>query len=248
MASENRDDKYLNICYYFSAVRTKLQLTLTSARPPRTPLEETMKQLFLFFCVLLCAGSTALAQTADLFISEYVEGSGNNKALEIFNGTGDPIELGNFAIERYSNGGTTAVTIPLDAVSLVPGDVFIIANPAAEPALLALADQTSSEINFNGDDAVTLVRSGLVIDSIGQVGFDPGTAWICASGSTLNATLRRVPSFCEGDTNPDDPFDPCETFSFFPSDSFDGLGSHTSDCTSVANGAVSWDSVKAIFR
>ena len=30
---------------------------------------------------------------ADLFISEYIEGSSNNKALEIFNDTGAPIDL-----------------------------------------------------------------------------------------------------------------------------------------------------------
>lgn len=207
-----------------------------------------MKQLFMIVCFALCLTGVATAQTTDLFISEYVEGSGYNKALEIYNGTGDPIDLSNYAIERYSNGGTTATVIPLDSVSLVPGDVFVIANPSADPALLDLADQLSSDISFNGDDALVLVRSLQIIDSIGQVGFDPGSAWTCDLGSTVNATLRRIPSFCEGDTDPTDEFDPCDTFSFFPSDTFDGLGSHSADCTSVGNGTVSWGSVKASYR
>lgn len=207
-----------------------------------------MKRLLMLLCLLVGMTGTAAAQTSDLFISEYVEGSGYNKALEIFNGTGDPIDLGQYSIERYSNGTTDPMVIPLDAVSLVPGDVFVITHASADPALLGLADQSSAEINFNGDDAVVLTRDGLVIDSIGQVGFDPGSAWSCPSGSTVNATLQRIASFCQGDTNADDAFDPCDSFAFLPSDDFSGLGSHSADCTSVANRRPTWGSLKASFR
>jgi predicted extracellular nuclease len=207
-----------------------------------------MKQLFMMLVFLFLLTGAAGAQTADLFISEYVEGSGYNKALEIYNGTSDPIDLGDYVIEIYNNGSTTGSTIALGTVSLVPGDVYVLAHGSADPALLALADQTDSGVNFNGDDAVVLARGMQTIDSIGQVGFDPGSAWTCALGSTVNATLRRMASFCTGDTNPDDVFDPCDTFEFFPSDSFDGLGSHTADCTSVGNGAMSWGSLKASYR
>ena len=39
--------------------------------------------------------------TTDVFISEYVEGSSNNKAIEIFNGTGAAIDLsvGNYVVQ-----------------------------------------------------------------------------------------------------------------------------------------------------
>jgi hypothetical protein len=40
----------------------------------------------------------------DLLISEYIEGSSNNKAIEIFNGTGAPVDLSNYKLELYSNG------------------------------------------------------------------------------------------------------------------------------------------------
>ncbi len=49
--------------------------------------------------LLLCLLSTffitpfALAQPTELFISEYIEGSSNNKAIEIYNGTGAAVNL-----------------------------------------------------------------------------------------------------------------------------------------------------------
>ena len=52
--------------------------------------------------VLACAlagAPGALAAPSDLFFSEYVEGTSNNKALEIFNGTAAPVNL---ATEGYN--------------------------------------------------------------------------------------------------------------------------------------------------
>lgn len=207
-----------------------------------------MKHLILMFALMLGWSGIAAGQTADLFFSEYVEGSGYNKALEIHNGTGDPIELGSCAVAQYSNGSFTPQLIALDPVTLQPGDAFVLANSSSSAGLLAVADQTSSELNFNGNDAVVLVRGLQVIDSIGQIGVDPGSAWVCDLGSTINATLRRTLSFCQGDGNAEDAFNPCLTFEFFPVDSFDGLGSHSDDCTSVGTGQVSWGSLKAVYR
>ena len=39
----------------------------------------------------------------DLFFSEYAEGSSDNKYLEIFNGTGNDIDLSLYAISSCSN-------------------------------------------------------------------------------------------------------------------------------------------------
>ena len=48
----------------------------------------------------------AAAATSDLFISEYVEGSSNNKAIELFNGTGAAVDLaaGGYQLQLYFNG------------------------------------------------------------------------------------------------------------------------------------------------
>jgi predicted extracellular nuclease len=199
--------------------------------------------------MIAIGAGAALGQTTDLIISEYVEGSGNNKALEIYNGTEDVINLGGYTIERYSNGASTATSIALDAVDLDAGEAFVIANPSAVAALLALADQTDGNINFNGNDALVLTFSGsVVIDSFGRVGEDPGSGWSCADGSTANHTLRRLSSICTGDTVINDAFDPCVEWSFAPSDVISGLGEHIADCGAVADDATTWGQLKATFR
>ncbi|MEI6900121.1 MAG: T9SS type A sorting domain-containing protein [Bacteroidota bacterium] len=67
-----------------------------------------MKKLLLF-TLLLMVGSLLKAQTncSDIFISEYVEGWNNNKAIEFYNPTGAPIVLDNFyRLIRWSNGSS----------------------------------------------------------------------------------------------------------------------------------------------
>ena len=66
----------------------------------------------MLISVLVLVGATQnLAQAAagDLFISEYIEGSSFNKAIEIYNGTGGPVDLaaGLYTLELYSNGSST---------------------------------------------------------------------------------------------------------------------------------------------
>ncbi len=105
----------------------------------------------------------------------------------------------------------------------------MIASSRAGTALTGLADQLSSSLNFNGDDAIGLVSNGLLLDSIGQFGFDPGVEWLNASLSTLNMTLRRRPWITAGDDSPFDDFlpnlDPLSgEWEAFPSDDFSGLG------------------------
>ena len=59
--------------------------------------------------VIGVAPPAASAAPTDLFISEYVEGSSNNKAIELYNGTGAPVDLtaGGYQLQLYFNGATT---------------------------------------------------------------------------------------------------------------------------------------------
>src|SRR4051794_22621825 len=154
--------------------------------------------LLLAMTTGLIAAGPAHAATTDLLISEYVEGSGSNKAVEIYNGTGAPVNLADYRIELYSNGSPTVSNSFSPAATLADNDVYVIANPSASPALLALADATNGgAINFNGDDALVLRKGGAtgpVVDSLGQVGTDPGTQWGSGDTSTLDHTLRRKSS------------------------------------------------------
>lgn len=204
-----------------------------------------MKTLFTLLALVLVA-PLASAQTSDLMISEYVEGSSYNKAIEIFNGTGDTVNLAGYALERYSNGGTVPTVIALDAVDLPSGETWVVTHTSF--ADLSLADQTSVELNFNGDDAVVLAFNGAAIDRFGRVGEDPGDAWSCSAGTTANHTLRRLSGVCSGDAAVSDPFDPCVEWSIFASDILSGLGYHLADCGAVDADGESWSGLKASFR
>jgi len=192
-------------------------------------------RLALAAAALFCCSSASWAQPTDLFLSEYVEGSSFNKALEIYNGTGAAIDLGadGYSVEIFFN-GSPAVGQTIDLSGIVAdGDAFVLAHPSADAAILAETDQIDGGVLFNGDDAVVLTRAGMVADAIGQVGFDPGAQWGSGSASTQNNTLRRKPENCGGDGDADDPFDPASEWDGFPQDTFDGLGSHTATCTEV---------------
>ncbi len=174
----------------------------------------------------------ATAATSDLLISEYVEGSSNNKAIEIYNGTGAAIDLaaGGYSIEMYFNGNVSAgLTVNL-AGTVADGDVFVLAQSTADPLILAQADQTSGAGFFNGDDAIVLRKGAAVVDSLGEVGFDPGSEWGSGLVSTQDNTLRRMASVCAGDTVVNDVFDPVIEWDGFANNTFDGLGAHIANC------------------
>ncbi|MFL6165432.1 MAG: lamin tail domain-containing protein, partial [Ornithinibacter sp.] len=168
--------------------------------------------------VVLAPVAASAAASTDLFFSEYVEGSSNNKALEIYNGTGAAVDLaaGGYSIQMFFNGSATAgLTINLTG-TLAPGDVHVVANSGANAVILAQADQTSGAAWYNGDDAVVLRKGGTTVDVIGQVGFDPGTEWGSGLTSTADNTLRRKSTVTTGDANADDAFDPSSNWDGFP--------------------------------
>ena len=169
------------------------------------------------------------ATPTELFFSEYIEGSSNNKALEIYNGTGSAINLGTggYSIFMSFNGGTSTFTISLTG-TIANGDVYVVAPTNANATILAAADQTAGTAWFNGDDAVLLRKGATVIDAFGQVGFDPGTQW---TGGGENDTLRRASTICTGDSNSSDAFDASLEWELFAQDTFGGLGTHTANCS-----------------
>jgi uncharacterized protein len=194
--------------------------------------------LFSIIVFLVFVGVAEIkAQTpGDLFISEYVEGSSNNKALEFYNGTGASIDLtaGNYVVQYYFNGAVAAGTTINLTGTVANNSVFVLAQSLANATILGLANQTNSASWYNGDDAIVLRKggaSGTIIDVIGQVGFDPGTEWGTGLTSTADNTLRRKAADCVGDTNSSDVFDPAAKYDGFATDDFTGLGSHTSACT-----------------
>nr|MDA3863710.1 hypothetical protein [Deltaproteobacteria bacterium] len=171
---------------------------------------------------------TVLPEAPKLFISQYVEGSSYNKAIEVYNNTGGNYDLANCSILVYFNGSTGSTSsITLSGI-LVSGDVHVLCDDSADQSLLDLCDQTHNQNWFNGDDAVVLNCGGSDVDVIGQVGFDPGTEWGSSYESTEDNTLIRDCSITTGDSIGTDTFDPTNgDWTGNAQDTFTDLGSHT---------------------
>lgn len=148
------------------------------------------------------------SNASDLFISEYIDGSsGTNKAVEIFNGTGTPVDLSNYRIWLISNGGNWPETTINLTGTLANNDVFVITNGTDYTNLTNSSDLTSVSLSFNGNDAVGLAKniSGTwtLIDAIGIDGADPGTGWDVAgiTNATADRVLTRKSSVSAPNTN-----------------------------------------------
>ncbi len=164
-----------------------------------------MNKLLPAFALLLSTFSFAqLTDCNELFISEYVEGWSNNKALEIYNPTDEAVDLSAYMVIRYSNGSTTASAA--NAIQLTgtvaAGDVHVGVlekldeNGEGQEApiwdsLQVKADafycpeyNTSNAWYFNGNDALVLakgsvndINNAMLVDIFGKIGEDPGIAW-----------------------------------------------------------------------
>lgn len=197
-----------------------------------------MKKIASLLALFFLLSISALAQPTDLFISEYVEGSSFNKALELYNGTNASIDMttGQYILEVYFNGSLSSTSLALTG-TVVSGGVFILAHPSA--TLGVTPNVTTTVVNFNGDDAIVIRKgggSGPVVDVIGQVGFDPGTQWGLNDTATLDRTLRRKISVCQGDINTSNLFYTEPEWDGFPQNTFNGLSSHTVSCGPISNG------------
>ncbi|HET6625840.1 MAG TPA: lamin tail domain-containing protein, partial [Nocardioidaceae bacterium] len=140
----------------------------------------------------LAAVGPASAASGDLFFSEYVEGSSNNKAIEIYNGTGATVDLAGYSVQVFSNGNSNVGTTVDLIGSVLDGDVFVLADNDAVAEILTVANQTTTKSLWNGDDAVVLTHDGAAVDVIGQIGLgDDAAEWGSGLTSTQDNTLRR---------------------------------------------------------
>jgi hypothetical protein len=177
---------------------------------------------------------------SDLFISEYIEGSSYNKAIEIYNGTGASVNLADYSLKLYSNGSASVGNTLALSGTLANDDVYVLAytsgTNAAAAEILAVADITNGTvINFNGDDSVALFKGDTLIDLFGDIttGTDPGTSWSVpyyGSGETTATTINSTWVRHSSVTGPNSisPFASTE-WEVYAEDTFSYLGSHDFD-------------------
>lgn len=145
----------------------------------------------------------------DLIISEYVEGSSYNKYLEIYNAGTSSADLSKYVVKMYANGSSNpSNTAQLDVVtglsSLPAGSTIVLKHSSAALTLPeGVTAYASGVCGFNGDDAITLEKDGVVIDVFGEAGVDPGSSWTIAGSSSASAdkTVRRKQNITQGNTD-----------------------------------------------
>ena len=179
----------------------------------------------------------AAAASGDLLISEYVEGSSFNKAIEIYNPSATAVDLAaaGYALQLFFNGSSTPTSFPLTGTRgggrrlrlragtdrLDPGRPRDRRGRGSDHHGVAVqrrrrdrtGRRTASSSTSSGRSASTRARSG-------------------APGSTppQDNTLRRAADTCVGDENGTDAFDPTVGWVGYATNTFDGLGTHTADC------------------
>ena len=176
---------------------------------------------------LAAAGVVALAPPAsaasgDLLFSEYIEGSSNNKALEIYNPTTAPVDLaaavlGAAVLQRRARRPVSRS--PLTG-TIAPDDVFVLASTAVgecRDPRRGRSDhrrQASSTATTRSHSS----RAARSSTSSGRSASIPATEWGSGLTSTADNTLRRAADTCVGDADGANAFDPAVGWSGFATD------------------------------
>lgn len=153
----------------------------------------------------------------DIFFSEYIEGSGSNKALEIANFTGAPVSLAQYTVRLNTNGNSAwgpDISFPGSA-SIANGDVYVIANGGSTICTDEDDYLNNDMTSFNGNDAIGLFKNGILLDIVGV--FQSSAVY------AENTTLVRKPTV----DRPTTIFDLNGEWDAFPSNNCDDLGEHT---------------------
>ena len=161
--------------------------------------------LFVKYCPIACK---------ELFISEYIEGSSNNKALEFYNPSSLTIDLTQYKIVIFRSSNDT---ISLTG-SVASGGVHVLSNPSAALIGIITDSDATAPIYFNGDDRIELLKGNVVIDRFGNVGVTGNFA--------KDFTFHRISSIQNGNTT----FNVVD-WVILPQDTDSLIGSHSSSCS-----------------
>lgn len=156
-----------------------------------------------------------------VLISEYVEGSYYHKALEIFNGSAQPLDLAGWTLRKQTNGGGDFGNELVLNGTVAPWDVYVICyenngiNDLTGEDFVDL-ETSSFCMSFNGNDAIALFHNGEMKDLVGIP--DSSDDW----GKDM--TLVRNSNISYASTAYD-----TTAWTQYPQDTFSYLGFHEFD-------------------
>lgn len=183
----------------------------------------------------------------ELFISEYLDGNFKDKAIEVFNPTDSTINLNDYIIQVFQNGAPTPLDIPLQG-TINPKETHVVIHPQASSQLLAKANQSHVNLNFDGNDAVVLKKgTSTYIDKIGEIAINPGAnGWIIPpNATTKDVDLRRKSPVDkgEGDWN-----NGKSQWNVHPKDSLQNIKKHQNICNFQITHTEIYDSSGVSYR
>jgi len=168
------------------------------------------------------------AEAPALLISEYLEGIGKIKAIELYAISGGSLDR--CQIHTYFNGKLEPSRLALRG-ELEAGAVHVLCSAALAQLEPERCDR-ATHLTFNGDDALAITCDGKRLDVFGQIGVDPGESW--GGGVTVDHDLRRLCNVSGamsvdvlGEREDDhEPWSPLREWSSASAEDFTDLGHH----------------------
>jgi len=198
-----------------------------------------IKPLKLFPLLLLLV--FAECRCPDVFISEVQEGSGYNKAMELYNPSGIEVSLDGWTWGIHFNGGSSHDKHNNtfgEGASIAAYSVYTLCHTKHTLAGNVSCSEQSGALLQNGNDVLRLYNAeGVLVDEFGVWGSD---SWSLCGNPTGNKdhTVVRKPGIVYGaapfnETTEGSNAEQC-SWMLMPVDAFDSAGTH--DC--IANATV----------
>ena len=142
-------------------------------------------------CLSLALLGCSFPSYAQLMFSQYIDGTGNRKGLEIYNPDGSTVNLADYQIEQYTNGATSKTATYTLEGNLASKAKFIIGRTELQAELGTKVNQVAG-LSFNGDDALVLVYKGTPVDRFGRIGDKPASGGWGTTITSYQNSLSRI--------------------------------------------------------
>lgn len=142
-------------------------------------------------CLSLALLGCSFPSYAQLMFSQYIDGTGNRKGLEIYNPDGSTVNLADYQIEQYTNGATSKTATYTLEGNLASKAKFIVGRTELQAELGTKVNQVAG-LSFNGDDALVLVYKGTPVDRFGRIGDKPASGGWGTTITSYQNSLSRI--------------------------------------------------------